>query len=758
MLALVLSFTYGFLASAPAALALGTACSSALTSGTAAPTDPYWMQSIKHQGSSAFNPDPGSYPVLRNVKDYGAVGDGNADDTDAINCGNGTCPSSTVTPAVVYFPQGTYKVSAPLNLTYYTQMIGDAKVPPTLLASSDFAGLAVIGKSSTRNVSSWYGATNNFYRAVRNFVIDLTNTPSSATSTGIHWQVSQATSLHNVVFEMSTANDTAHQGVFMESGSGGKMGDLVFNGGKYAMWLGNQQFTVRNVTMNNCKTAVYMAWNWDWTFQDVTINGCEVGFDVTTGGVSKAMQTAGAMAIIDATASDTPIFYRTSQASNGTLAGSVVLNNIVLNNVPSAVSVLNGAEVLPGGTTTINSWGQGNVFSGTGGSATFTAGDITGPSKASSLMAGDKIFGRTIPQYEDYAVDQFLYSTRYGDLPGVHRTVPVSYYSGCSIIYFDAGTYVVTSTLQIPAGTQMVGEAWAAIMGSGSAFEDQTNPLPVVQVGAPGSSGIMEISNMVFTTKGPAAGAIVVEWNVNSPAQGGAGMWDSYIRLGGAAGTDMQVSQCGGMEMYSPSCFAAFLGLHLTPSSNAYIEGTWVWLADHDLDDVSQSNVTLYSGRGILSESAGPVWMIGTAEHHVLYQYNLAGAQDHYIGVMQSESPYFQPLPVPPLPFSINGTYKDPSSPLDLTAAWGLSIQSSTDITVFGAGLYSFFQDYNQICLDTTTCQTQIVNVDSSSTGISVYSLSTVGVVNSLSVVSAPVIAAIGNVDGIQNTITAWTQ
>ncbi|KAH9934691.1 glycoside hydrolase family 55 protein [Fomitopsis serialis] len=773
----LISLTYGFLASAPAALALGSACSSALTSGTAAPTDPYWMQSIKHQGISAFNPDPSSYTVFRNVEDYGAVGDGNADDTDAINsaisldsCGNGTCASSTVTPAVVYFPQGTYKVSAPLNLTYYTQMIGDAKVPPTLLASRNFTGLAVIDANpylTGGNGANWYNATNNFYRAVRNFVIDLTDTPANASSTGIHWQVSQATSLHNVVFEMSTASDTAHQGIFMENGSGGKMGDLVFNGGKYAMWLGNQQFTVRNVTMNNCQTAVYMAWNWGWTFQDVTINDCEVGFDVTTGGLTKATQTAGSMAIIDATASNTPVFYRTSEASNGTLAGSIVLNNIVLNNVSAAVSVLNHTEaLLEGGTMTIDSWGQGNVYSGTSGSATFTAGDITGPSKASSLMAGDKIFGRTIPQYEDYAVDQFV-SVKDQGAKGDGSTddtaalqAVFNKYSGCAIIYFDAGTYVVTSTLQIPAGTQMVGEVWAAIMGSGSAFEDQTNPSPVVQVGAPGSSGIMEISNMIFTTKGPAAGAIVVEWNVNSPAQGGAGMWDSFIRLGGAVGTDLEVAQCDGveMEMNSPSCSAAFLGLHLTANSNAYIEGTWVWLADHDLDDAAQSNLTLYSGRGILSESAGPVWMIGTAEHHVLYQYNLAGAQNHYIGVMQSETPYFQPLPVPPVPFSINGTYKDPSFPISLTAAWGLYVQSSTDITVFGAGLYSFYQDYGQTCLNTTTCQMQIVNVDSSSTRIGLYSLSTVGVVNLLSVDSSPVIAASSNTDGIQDTVTSWTQ
>lgn len=40
----------------------------------------------------------------------------------------------------------TYVVSAPLIAYYYTQMIGDAKNPPTLKASAGFSGLAVIGK------------------------------------------------------------------------------------------------------------------------------------------------------------------------------------------------------------------------------------------------------------------------------------------------------------------------------------------------------------------------------------------------------------------------------------------------------------------------------------------------------------------------------------------------------------------------------------------------------------------------------------
>jgi len=77
--------------------------------------------------------------------------DGTTDDTSAINsaitdgsrCGQG-CDSSTTTPALVYFPAGTYLVSAPLVQLYYTQFVGDATSPPTLKAAASFAGMAVI--------------------------------------------------------------------------------------------------------------------------------------------------------------------------------------------------------------------------------------------------------------------------------------------------------------------------------------------------------------------------------------------------------------------------------------------------------------------------------------------------------------------------------------------------------------------------------------------------------------------------------------
>jgi len=296
-------------------------------------------------------------------------------------------------------------------------------------------------------------------------------------------------------------------------------------------------------------------------------------------------------------------------------------------------------------------------------------------------------------------------------------------------------------------------------MGSGSKFCDPVNPAVVVKVGDSGSSGVLEITDMVFKTKGPAGGAIVVEWNVHDPPgqQAAAGMWDSAVVLGGAAGTNLEASQCPSGSI-SHSSMAAFLSLHLTSESSAYLEGTWIWLADHDLDGDGSSRLTAFSGRGVLSESAGPVWMIGTAsEHHTLYQYNLVGAKDHWIGFAQTETPYYQPSPAPPTPFSIHHGYSDPAFSSGSPMAWAINVVASTDIVIFGGGFYSFFNNYCQDCLKGNTCQDQIVNIDLGST-IQVYSVSTVGTTYQLSVSSTGVIKSSDGPNGFAETFTVWTR
>lgn len=75
--------------------------------------------------------------------------------------------------------------------------------------------------------------------------------------------------------------DNVQQGIFMDNGSGGFYSDLVFNGGNYGMFVGNQQFTTRNLTFNGCGTAVFMNWNWVWNLKSITVNNVSLPFVVT---------------------------------------------------------------------------------------------------------------------------------------------------------------------------------------------------------------------------------------------------------------------------------------------------------------------------------------------------------------------------------------------------------------------------------------------------------------------------------------------
>jgi hypothetical protein len=69
------------------------------------------------------------------------------------------------------------------------------------------------------------------------------------------------------------------------------------------------------------------------------------------------------------------------------------------------------------------------------------------------------------------------------------------------------------------------------------------------------------------------------------------------------------------------------------------VENAWLWTADHDLDDVNNNNtrISVYSGRGLSIESTvGNIWLVGTAvEHHDLYQYQLTGTKNIFIGFIQ---------------------------------------------------------------------------------------------------------------------------
>ena len=224
---------------------------------------------------------------------------------------------------------------------------------------------------------------------------------------------------------------------------------------------------------------------------------------------------------------DTPIFIQTTQPTPTSLAGSLVLNNIQLVNVPVAVGVADGTLVLRGGTVHIDSWGQGNIYRGSNPEGRFIRGNLQVPHKARGLLdSAGQIVSRTHPQYEDYDVGCFVSARDKGAkgdgvtddtaalqaifnevgqsmLTTAIRNTDLSKHSRHSVIFLDAGFYIVTSTLKIPAGTRLVGEVWSVIAGKGPVFQDQKCPRVVVQVGEKHSQGILEITDIVFTTVGP---------------------------------------------------------------------------------------------------------------------------------------------------------------------------------------------------------------------------------------------------------------
>jgi glucan 1,3-beta-glucosidase len=134
-------------------------------------------------------------------------------------CAPGRCQSTSTTPAIVYFPAGTYLISSSIIDYYYTQIIGNPNNMPVLKATPNFAGFGLIdGDQYQAGGVLGFGATNVFWRQIRNIVFDLTKIPSGTFATGIHWPSSQATSIQNCVFKMSDASGSQHQGLFIEGG------------------------------------------------------------------------------------------------------------------------------------------------------------------------------------------------------------------------------------------------------------------------------------------------------------------------------------------------------------------------------------------------------------------------------------------------------------------------------------------------------------------------------------------------------------
>jgi len=105
------------------------------------------------RGYAPFIANYYTFPVWRNVLDYGAKNDGSGDQAAAIQSalntdgrGGNRFSSGVVTaePAHVFIPGGTYTLNTQLDLRIGTIIMGDPQNPPILKAAAGFSGSTLI--------------------------------------------------------------------------------------------------------------------------------------------------------------------------------------------------------------------------------------------------------------------------------------------------------------------------------------------------------------------------------------------------------------------------------------------------------------------------------------------------------------------------------------------------------------------------------------------------------------------------------------
>ncbi|KAK0622666.1 glycoside hydrolase family 55 protein [Immersiella caudata] len=681
----------------------------------------FWYENIVHNGISPTIPNGHNWTVFRNVKEFGAKGDGVTDDTAAIQAAISTGDSTgrrdsphfgtTGQPAMVYLPSGTYLLTSAIRSAVGTVLMGDPTDRPTIKAASNFTGnYLVIGRGNR------HAGLIGFYYGVKNLVLDTTGVPNH-NITLLDWGVSQNNLLSNVKFNM-THGATGHVGIGMpQICSSLIMNDLQFYGGGIGVLVTSTQYHLKSLFFDGVKTAVKLARIVQGTGQGLEFRNCNVGVDATGGG-------SGMFSLIDSTATNTTTLVLADELSTGNRSASsgfLVLENLIVDATVGATLKTASQTILTGSIPPNKTWIRGNIYHPDK-SFSRSPGVLLNTTRPAALINHSTHAYHTVvpPTYADVPLSSVLNVKSHPEYPvhgdGIHddtaslQSIISSPSSRDKLLYFPHGVYLLTSTLSIPPSTHLIGEAWTQLSASGSFFSDPANPKPMIQVGKPGEIGTAQLSDFILTVADILPGAVLIEVNMKGPKPGDVGFFNTHFRIGGARGSKLH----GRCRSKRPAdCLAARLMVHLREGSSSYWENSWGWTADHDLDLAVDGELGL--------------------EHNVLYQMNIHNARNVFVGLQQGETPYWQGPEntlLAPEPWGKYLIKSDPDfawcSPEDEMCRMGLYqvITNSSDINIYSSGFWNFVAGSNrEMC--TSDCQHNAVLYENNSR-LFVYGLSTI--------------------------------
>ncbi|KAJ6138710.1 hypothetical protein N7471_005196 [Penicillium samsonianum] len=713
------------------------------TKTCAAPTskspETYWLDEQDHnQQGAGFAPyaKTSLYPVYRNVMDYSVVNDGSGNQTPKLQKAidddgvGGSRKGQGVTryPAQVYLPGGVYQLESTLNLTVGTIIVGNPLNPPIIKAAPGFRGDHLIMGYDLHNGHP----ETSFATLIKNVIVDTTALSPDRHFTALQWGVAQGSGLTNVKIRMPKVSK-GHTGIDINAGSTIAVTDVHITGGAIGIKNSNQQVNFKNIYFQSCGTAFSAAGGWTVLLQQATFDSCGTGIDMTGNGL-------GSLVLLDSTSTNTgPVirFYDSSHDSGNRNSQFLIQN--LKHDTPNAIAVDAHGNVALAATPHVDTWVWGTVVP-----KTYQTGVSWKTKRPAALLVGNKYFTKAQPTYQDYSTGDIVNvktvsghtvkgDGKTDDTKGLNAILAENADS-CKVTYIPFGVYRVSDTIFVPVGTRIVGEAWSVISGYGDKFKDSNNPRPVVKLGNPGDVGVIEIQDMRFSVGDILPGAKIIEINAAGDQPGDVGLWNTMAMVGGTADTSIS----GACTSQDPKdCMAAFMVMHLTKSSSAYIENFWGWTADHNLD--SDSLLTIIStGRGILVESIKGTWLTGTgSEHHWLYNYNLHNAQNVFAGLLQTETPYMQghgEYQAAPAPWTAVAKYGDPDfswcAPDDqkCRTAIATNVDGGSNIALYNSAAWAFFDGYwnglyNEPC--NGNCQTNMMRVTNDPQNLVWYSIST---------------------------------
>ncbi|MBC7330582.1 glycoside hydrolase family 55 protein [bacterium] len=448
--------------------------------------------------------------MFRNVRDFGAKGDGVSDDTQAfINAlDHNVGIEGEKKHGTVYIPPGNYVIKDTLIIWKGTHLIGDMSNPPTLILPSKTEGFSDASNPKPLIVTAngwgmdpksrdWQtrrddkgGSTNNtFFTSIRNIKIRIESGNPGAI--GIYWCVAQATALRDVEIEGGDAYACIRTSLW---GGGGVISNIKVIGGERG-WEVDQtsQFLIRSATFSQQSLyAIRLRGIWNFVFLDLRISNVKSGV---------VLEGGNCVSFIDSSFENIEDGIGISPQP---MPACLFLQNITSEGLKEIVKGLLFADG-----NRIDRWIASEEIYKDG-------------EKVAKIQFKGKLEKLPSPAFPRMS-EKVRSVTEFGALPddGIDDTEAIQEaINKCEEIYFPSGEYLISDTLHLKPHTKLFGEHPARIIlrSEKEKFKEPDNPAPMIETpDAP--DGTITIVNMFLSIDEAMNGAYFINWRVGEKSK-----------------------------------------------------------------------------------------------------------------------------------------------------------------------------------------------------------------------------------------------